>query len=90
MANNLTGNPYSVDTAAVITTKPIQINKIVWESPTTDGHTIDITDNAGHKIFSKAALAGGTGISYSDDFGMVFSGLNVATIQSGTVYIYIQ
>ena len=90
MANDLTGNPLSIDTAAVIYTRTVQINKVVWESPTTDGHTIDVTDNSGHKIFSTTALAGGTGITYERDLNETFSGLKVVTIQSGTLYVYIQ
>lgn len=90
MANNLTGNPLSIDTAAVIYTRPVQINKMVWDSPTTDAHTINVTDNAGHKIFSMTAIAGGTGIMYERDLNETFSGMNVVTIQSGTLYVYIQ
>jgi hypothetical protein len=90
MANNLTGNPLSVDTAAVIYTKPVYVIRMVWESPTTSGHAIDVTDNAGHKVWATTAIAGGTGITYEREIGCSCSGLTIATIESGTLYIYIQ
>ena len=89
MANNLTGNPWSADTAAVLTTRPIYIERIVWESPTTNGHTIDLTDNAGHKVFSMAIATGGAGTRLEREVESTVPGLNLVTIQSGTVYIYV-
>jgi hypothetical protein len=90
MANDLTGNPLSVDTAATIKTRPVFVHRMVWESPTTSGHTLDVTDLAGHKLYSTTAIAGGTGIVYEREIGTSVSGIIVATIQSGTLYIYIQ
>lgn len=90
MANDLTGNPLSVDTAATIISRPVFVHRMVWESPTTAAHTLDVTDNAGHKLFAKTAIAGGTGIAYEREIGASVSGIKVVTIQSGTLYIYIQ
>lgn len=90
MANDTTGNPWSIDTAGVLTTRPVAVDRIIWESPTADGDDIDIVNNAGHKVYTIKAIAGGTGISYEREIGNVVAGINVATIDSGTLYIYIR
>jgi hypothetical protein len=89
MSNVLTGNPWAADTAAVLTTKPLYVKRIVWESPTTNGHSIDLTNNAGHKVFSMVIATGGAGTRIEREIENVVAGLNLVTIQSGTVYIYL-
>ena len=90
MANDLTGNPYLVDTAAVITKESVSVIRMVWESPTTAAHTLDVVSNDGSKLWSTTAIAGGTGIVYEREFGFPCSGINVVTIQSGTLYVYVR
>ena len=90
MANDLTGNPLSITDAAVIYTRPTKIKKMTW-IPATDGDDLDCTSNDGSKIWSFKAIAAGSDIIYEIDFGegMVFSGLNVVTIDDGTLYVYL-
>ena len=91
MANSTTGNPWALADAGVIQTRPVTIKSMVWNSPTTATHTLAVTDNAGHEIWSETAIAGGTGINYPW-FGKDtnFSGFNLVTIDSGTLYVYIE
>jgi hypothetical protein len=91
MANDTTGNPWSLDTAGVIQTRPLTIKSMEWNSPTTDTHTLDVTDNAGHKIWAKTAIAGGSGIDYAwEKSDVSFKGFNLVTIDSGTLYVYVE
>ena len=91
MANNITGNPWALADAGVIQTRPVTIKAMTWNSPSTDAHTLAVTDNAGHEIWSITALAGGTGINYEwNKSDITFSGFNLVTIDSGTLYVYIE
>ena len=92
MAGNVTtGNPWALDTAGVIQTRPVTIKSMTWNSPTTATHTLDVTDNAGHKIWAETASAGGTGLNYEwNKQDITFSGFNLVTIDSGTLYVYIE
>ena len=88
MANSAIGNPWILDTAGVITTKPFKVLLFEW-TPTTDGHDILIHDNGGNVIWTKKALAADAnqGISYTRVGGSV-NGINLVTIDGGTLYVY--
>ena len=49
MSNSTVGNPWVLDTAGVISTAPIKVEKFVC-TPTTDGHDILIQDNGGNTV----------------------------------------
>lgn len=88
MANDFTGNPWQVDTAAVLTTERVRVRGIRWVGGTTAGHTAVIKDNKSDTVWSSVA-AGANNVE-SDlfaDRGMNFDGLNVTTIASGVLYI---
>ena len=96
MANDLTGNPWIIDTAFDSTeiadwNGPVRVQLMRWQEPTADDD-LTITDNSGTTIFDENALAGGTGISTEWGFGgngVVFNGFNVTVIDGGTLYVYI-
>ena len=94
MATDVTSNPWSVTstTTGVLTTRSVILKKILWDSPTTDGHTVNITDKTGAVIYNNDCIAGGTGLQYGEDYGdgIVCNGITVVTHQSGTIYLYIQ
>ena len=91
MANDTTGNPWALDTAGVIQTRPVTIKSMTWNSPTTDTHTCIVQDNAGHKIWTETALAGGTGINYEwNKQDITFAGFDLNTIDSGILYVYVE
>jgi hypothetical protein len=91
MANDLTGNPWKVDTASAtaIWSGNVWIKRLVWHEPTTSGHTLSITDAAGRVVWAKTALAGGSGLDYELDLETIVGGLIIPTITSGTLYIYL-
>ena len=92
MANDTTGNPWKLDTAAVIQTKPVTIKAMVW-TPTADGDDIDIQSNDGSEIWSFKAIAGTTNEEIAYEWpgkDITFQGFNLVTIDAGTLKVYIE
>jgi hypothetical protein len=92
MANDISANPWSIDTASAtaIWTGNIWIDRLVWHEPTTAGDALEVTDSNGKTIWSKYALAGGSGMDYDLKVDSVFNGLIVPTMSSGTLYVYLE
>jgi hypothetical protein len=93
MANDLTKNPWVIDTAGATSTwtGPVYIQKIRWV-PAAAGDDLVINDKNGEEIFSVTnALTGGVAGTIKEDFiGMPpYHGFNVATIGGGTLYVYV-
>jgi len=91
MANNLTGNPLVIDTAATITTYPTKVKFMRW-TPTTTGDDLLVVDNAGNTIWTYKALAADANQGITFDLtldGAVCNGIVVSTIDNGTLYIYL-
>lgn len=90
MANNVTGVPLIVDTAAstTLTDYTFIVTKIRWVGATTAGHTVSVQNKNGAVKF--AAEATGANYSESEHFDppLIFEGLKVPTLGSGTLYIY--
>lgn len=91
MANDITGNPYILDTAGTIVSAStnVLVNTVVWMNPATAGDQIIVQDGNGHEIWNLTALAGGTGVYYvlpAGDF--TIPGLIVDTIDSGELWVY--
>lgn len=84
MANNITGNPWSLDTVGVITTSGVHIKNLVWANGTTDGDALLIQDNAGRDIIRAKWQTEG-----DNNFGVFnwVQGLNLVTLVSGKVFI---
>ena len=55
MSNVLTGNPWVIDTAAVITTGPVTVLGGEWQEPTA-ADDLTILDNSGNTIYDDNAL----------------------------------
>jgi len=88
MANNLGGSPYLIDTAAIITTRPIFIRQMVWQEPSAAAQDLTVLDKGGRVLWDENALAGGVGVSIEQDINQMCNGLNVSVIDSGTLYVY--
>jgi hypothetical protein len=94
MSNNITGNPIIVDTAAstVVTNYAFTAWMIRWVGGTTAGHTISVQDKNGNVKYASEA----SGANYVEESHLIspknesllFDGLKVPTIGSGTIYIY--
>lgn len=90
MGNDLTGAVHTVDTAATITTTSVKLKKMIWFEPTTAAHDLTVNDGLDNEIWDIDARNYGNGVAEEIDFGdgLWFSGLKVATIDSGTLKIY--
>lgn len=89
MGNNITQNPWVLDSAGVVTTKHTPVKRMVWHEPTTASHVLLLVNQKGIEIWSKTAIAGGAGMDYElADVGFI-DGLTITTLQSGTLKVYI-
>ena len=90
MANDITGNPWILDTAGSVTTSPFKCQYLKW-TPTTDGDDLLIVDNAGNTVWSLKAIAADSnqGIDYKEPIEGVINGLSITTIDNGTLYVYL-
>jgi hypothetical protein len=95
MANSLTGNPIVVDTAGAGTLllTRFEVVRIRWVSAgASAGDTVSVQDQHGNVKFASVAA----GANYVESEGwhynspLVFDGLKVPTLSSGTVYIYVR
>jgi hypothetical protein len=89
--NDTTGNPWRFDSAdtGVISTSPMYISKMVW-TPEADADDILVTDNSGHYIWSLNAIASTATeqIEYVKEINGSVNGFTLATLDSGTLYVY--
>ena len=93
MANDITITPnvFVLDTAGVITTKALNIQAIHWLG-TTDSHDLDISDKNGNSIWlQKLGTILTSGLDRKIEFcrPIQVNGLEVTTIDAGTVYVYL-
>ena len=92
MANDTTGNPWVLDTAAVIKTTPVKVKAMEWRPVTAGSDDLSVTDNSGHEVWTEKAIA-------VDSSGMISyvwpgeeqscSGFTLTTIDSGTLRVWI-
>ena len=92
MANDLTKNPWVVDTASgtAILTSFANVRSIQWVSPTSSvGDEAVVADQTGTVFWRKRAQGANT--VYESEFvgfkGREMNGLLVPTLSSGTLYI---
>ena len=94
MAIDMSANPWSIPYgdagATAIWEGEIWISRLLWHEPTTSAHTLSVTDKNGKVIWNKTALAGGAGLDYDLKVDGIFNGLIVPTMQSGTLYVYLE
>lgn len=90
MANFFGVNPWVVDTvmAAPAGPNPVLIRNIVWTDQTAAGDQLVIKDANGNTILDIKASAANI-VQTLGNFGWV-SGLQVTTLTSGKVYIYVR
>jgi hypothetical protein len=94
MADSLTTNPIIIDTAAstVKTSYVFSAWMIRWVGGTTAGHTISVQDKNGNVKYATVASAANyveeSHLVSPKNESLIFDGLKVPTIGSGTIYIY--
>jgi hypothetical protein len=86
MANDITGNPWYIDTAAEVFKQRVYVKNIIWNKPTA-GTALIILDNQGRTIINTVANANDPMF----DFGYIgwIEGFNVATLASGALTVVI-
>lgn len=89
MANDLTQDPYIIDTAAadVLSTNKLYIKSIRWVGGTTAGHTAVVRDQQSNTIWS--SVASGANYVESEIIEQWIDGLIVPTLASGVLYVQI-
>ena len=90
MANIYGHSQWILDTAGVVTTDKVRINKMEWR-PNAAADDLLIYDNNAETIWVTKALAGGTAgkedFSPSKPFDAL--GFDVETIDGGTLYVWL-
>ena len=95
MAKDITGNPWILDTAEVIVTTPLRVKAMEWRPETAAGDDLSVTDNGGSEVWTEKAIAVDASgmIAYLWAAGMgdpvTVNGLTVATIDSGTLRVWV-
>jgi hypothetical protein len=85
MANDITGNPWKLDTAGVIANWQVRIKNLVWVNATT-GNTVLLQDKAGRDVLR--AVYNEQGDNNFGEFLWV-EGLNLVTIGGGELLLVI-
>lgn len=91
MANASTGNPWKLDTAAVICTTPVFVKFMRW-TPTTAEDDLLVQNNASDDVWRLKAIAADADqmIEYEITIDGWVNGFNLVTIDNGTLYVYIK
>lgn len=85
MADDLTSNPWVIDTAGSKYSREVHIDRISWKNATTLNHTVLIVDGSGKTIFED--FASGATYNTSQRIGRIYTGVTVSTLSSGKLYI---
>ena len=85
MANDVTSNPWVLDTTGAISSGEVRIDRISWKNATTLNHTVLVVDAAGKTIFED--FASGATYNTSQPIGRFYTGVTVSTLSSGKLYI---
>ena len=85
MSDDLTSNPWVIDTTGAKFSGKVKIDRIAWKNATTLNHTVVIVDGAGKLIFED--FAAGAPYSTSQPIGRLYTGVTVSTLNSGKLYI---
>lgn len=92
MANDISGNPLVLDTASAtsVTTKTFVAWMLRWVGATVAGHTVSVQNDASKvKWASEGSGANYVEETHFDGKPVIFEGLKVPTLSSGTIYIYV-
>ena len=91
MPNDLSRRPWSLDTAAVITTDRVRIKALRAVAVANAADVVRVEDNNGERIWDAVATGLNTGL-LTQDFGgkgQDFDGFELAEITTGILYVYL-
>ena len=89
MANDLTSNPWVIDTASAtsLTTQRIKVKGVRWIGATTAGHTCVIQDDDSKVKWASVAPSSNYVEADTPTNSTPWNGIKVPTLGSGTLYI---
>lgn len=89
MANDTSRHPWALDTAAIISTDKIRVKYLRWVSESaTAGDNVTVEDNNGEVIWSAVADDANYEEAHAfGDKGQDFDGFELASIDSGILYV---
>lgn len=92
MANDVTSNPWILDSLGAVTADPIRVKEVRWVGSTTAGHQAVINDKNG-KLKWESLAGGGNNVEESlpnidRRIPTTWDGLTVATLGSGKLEVY--
>ena len=91
MANDFSVNPWILDTTGVVTAlndKPYKVQKVEWVNPVTAGDAVEIKDQYGQILIKATCVNANQNVVEYFNPAKRFVGLNIATLDSGTVLVY--
>lgn len=86
MANNVSANPWYLDTVATIWHGRIFIKELIWNKPTA-GDALVILDDNGNTIINTVANTNDPMFAFGTLGGV--NGMNLTTLASGTLSVFI-
>jgi hypothetical protein len=86
MANNITGNPWSLDTTGNIFSAGVYVKNLIWANGAADGDALLIQDSLGRDIIRDKWKSEGDNI-----YGVYawVQGFNLVTLASGKVFVVV-
>jgi hypothetical protein len=87
MANDISSNPWHLDSTGVVYVPNVKIKRLVWSEQATVGDVLLISDRNGKPIVSSKAYAANFNQEFAYDGW--FNGLTVTTLASGIVMVYL-
>lgn len=88
MANQLSGNPWVIDSTGTLTALQVQVRAVRWVGATTNAHTAVITDTDGLVLWASQAATATLGTPETSLIPFSAGGLKVPTLASGKLYLY--
>lgn len=87
MANDVTNNPWVLDTAATITTDKVRVEKLIWEGGGA-GMAATLQHSSGVNFWSATSVAGERVTEDFDGQAGDVDGFVLATLDGGTLYVH--
>lgn len=89
MANDLSANPWVIDTAsaAILWPSYIRLHQIAWTEQAAPGDRVLITDRNGKVVADVRAELANKTVTFADGW---INGLKITVLDSGKIYIYIK
>jgi hypothetical protein len=85
MADDLSSNPWVIDSTGAKFSGNVSIDRISWKNAGALNHTVLIVDGSGKTIFED--FASGATYNTSQPIRREYTGVTVATLSSGKLYI---